>query len=159
MKAHVSLNVRNVAESVDFYRRFFGVEPVKLKADYAKFDLEHPALNFTMNERPSLPPGSLSHLGIQVESTEAVLAAKERLQAAGLVSMDEMDTTCCYALQDKIWVTDPDGHQWEVFHVLVGDTDVAEDAAAACCKPDRETEESSECRPGGPCCDPAGACC
>jgi hypothetical protein len=94
----------------------FGVVPVKVKPEYAKFDLEQPALNFTLNEGGEIS-GGINHLGIQVSSTKDVLQAKERLQQANLATFDEMDTNCCYARQDKIWVTSPDGHRWEVFTV------------------------------------------
>jgi catechol 2,3-dioxygenase-like lactoylglutathione lyase family enzyme len=147
-KLHVSLNVADVAASVEFYRKFFGAEPVKLKADYAKFDLAEPSVNFTLNQVPSMPGGTLNHLGIQVESTEVVLAARKRLQEAGLLTEDEMQTDCCYAFQDKIWVSDPDGHRWEVFHVLVADTDNRNEAAG-CCQP------ASEPTPVSACCQPA----
>lgn len=141
-KLHMSLNVADVAASVAFYRKFFGVEPVKFKADYAKFDLDEPSLNFTLNQVPSHPGGTLNHLGIQVESTDVVLSAKKRLQEAGLLTEDEMQTDCCYAFQDKIWVTDPDGHRWEVFHVLVADTDTPSQGAG-CCQPEPVIDAAS----------------
>jgi catechol 2,3-dioxygenase-like lactoylglutathione lyase family enzyme len=156
-KLHVSLNVADVAASVEFYRTFFGAEPVKLKADYAKFDLVEPLVNFTLNQVPSMRGGTLNHLGIQVESTEAVLAARKRLQEAGLLTEDEMQTDCCYAFQDKIWVSDPDGHRWEVFHILVADTENRNEAAgccqpapeptavSACCQPASETPSAPSC--------------
>lgn len=118
LKAHVALNVRDVARSIDFYRRMFGIEPVKVRAGYAKFDLENPPLNFTLNEVPADSRGALSHMGIQVASTADVLAMRERWAAAGLATRDEMGTSCCYAVQDKTWVRDPDGNEWEAFVVL-----------------------------------------
>src|SRR6185503_13395483 len=123
LKVHVALNVRNIEESVAFYRAMFGVEPAKLKPGYAKFDVSEPALNLTLNYiGPVADLGALNHLGIQVRSTEEVLAAKDRLTHAGLATFDEMSTDCCYALQDKVWVSDPNGYRWEVFVVKVGDT-------------------------------------
>jgi len=121
LKPHVAIHVRNLEQSIAFYRHLFGEDPVKVRPGYAKFDLDEPALNFTLNEGGEVN-GGINHLGIQVGSTEEVLAAKERLQSAGLATFDEMDTTCCYARQDKIWVTSPDGHRWEVFAVKA-DTD------------------------------------
>ena len=119
----VSLNVNNLDESVKFYRSMFGAEPVKLKPGYAKFDVAEPALNLTLNYNGEVKErGALNHLGIQVGSTEAVLEAKARLEKAGLATFDEINTDCCYALQDKVWVTDPNGYRWEVFVVKVGDT-------------------------------------
>ena len=123
LKVHVALNVNNLEESVKFYRSMFGAEPVKLKPGYAKFDVAEPALNLTLNYNGEVKErGALNHLGIQVGSTEAVLEAKERLEKAGLVTFDEINTDCCYALQDKVWITDPNGYRWEVFVVKVGDT-------------------------------------
>jgi len=138
MKVHVALNTPKFDESVRFYRTFLGLEPVKLKPGYAKFDVLEPALNLTLNVSPDVGAGALNHLGIQVASTAAVKAAAVRLQSEGLATFEEADTDCCYALQDKVWVTDPNGYKWEVFVVKVGDTKpeltAAEVAAAdACC--------------------------
>lgn len=118
LKAHLAINVNSVAESINFYRRFWGIEPSKVRPGYAKFDLQNPPLNFTLNEVPSSGRGALSHLGIQVGSTADVLATRERWQQLGLLPREEMQTSCCYALQDKAWVRDPDGNEWEVFVVL-----------------------------------------
>jgi catechol 2,3-dioxygenase-like lactoylglutathione lyase family enzyme len=117
-KVHIALNVKNLQESLAFYRALWGVEPVKLRTGYAKFDIAEPAVNLTLNENPVNGLGALNHLGIQVGSSEAVLAMRERLQARGLLTKDEMQTNCCYAIQDKIWMTDPNGYQWEVFVVI-----------------------------------------
>lgn len=123
LKTHVALNVTDTKKSVAFYQAMFGVAPVKHKVGYAKFDLDQPALNLTLNQSQNVKSkGALSHLGVQVSSTEDVRAALERFQKAGLKVREEENTECCYALQDKVWVTDPDGNQWEVFVVKVGDT-------------------------------------
>lgn len=123
LKTHVALNVTNIAKSVTFYQTMFGVIPVKHKVDYAKFDLANPPLNLTLNLAENIQPnGRLSHLGVQVASSQDVQAAIERFKAAGLTLFAEKDTNCCYALQDKVWVTDPDGNRWEIFVVKVGDT-------------------------------------
>jgi catechol 2,3-dioxygenase-like lactoylglutathione lyase family enzyme len=119
LKVHVSVNVRNVEKSIDFYRRMLGIEPSKVRTAYAKFDVQNPPLNLALNEVPDLAgAGALSHLGIQVGSTGDVLATRLRWERAGLVTRDEMQTSCCYAKQDKTWVQDPDGNEWEVFVVL-----------------------------------------
>jgi catechol 2,3-dioxygenase-like lactoylglutathione lyase family enzyme len=133
LKAHVSINVRNVERSVDFYRKMLGIEPSKVRTGYAKFDVHHPPLNLALNEVPDLAgAGALSHLGLQVSSTEDVLAIRTRWAEAGLVTRDEMKTDCCYATQDKTWVHDPDGNEWEAFVVLKDNLpEVA--GAAACC--------------------------
>jgi catechol 2,3-dioxygenase-like lactoylglutathione lyase family enzyme len=123
LKPHVSLKVSNLEQSVTFYRAMLGTEPVKYKTDYAKFDLDNPSLNLTLEASSSINPGgTLSHLGLQVESSEDVKNAISRFQQAGLATFEEKDTDCCYALQDKVWVTDPDGTSWEVFVVKVADT-------------------------------------
>ncbi len=132
MKVHVALNTPRFDESVRFYRTFLGLEPVKLKPGYAKFDVIEPGLNLTLNASKGIDsPGALNHLGIQVQSTDAVKAAAERLKAEGLATFEEENTDCCYALQDKVWVTDPNGYRWEVFVVKVGDTQPGVTAASS----------------------------
>lgn len=124
LKTHVALNVTNLEKSVTFYQAMFGVAPVKHKVDYAKFDLVNPQLNLTLNlAEKVLRSSTLSHLGVQVENSKDVQAAIHRFKEAGLATFEEKDTNCCYALQDKVWVSDPDGNRWEVFVVKVGDTD------------------------------------
>jgi predicted enzyme related to lactoylglutathione lyase len=137
MKTHLSINVSSVEESIKFYSRMFGVEPVKVRPDYAKFDISNPPLNFTMNQTIFERGGSLSHLGLQVETTEEVLDMTQRWANSGLVTLEEMKTDCCYALQDKTWVEDPDGNRWEVFTVLEN-TEGKPNAASACCGPSAE---------------------
>lgn len=118
LKIHVALNVHDVEESIAFYRKLFDVEPAKVRPGYAKFDVQFPPLNLSLNQSASLPAGRLSHLGIQVSSTQEVVSIRERWRKAGLLTRDEFQTTCCFALQDKSWVRDPDGNEWEVFVVL-----------------------------------------
>lgn len=118
LKAHLALNVRDVERSIEFYRKMLGLEPSKVRTGYAKFDVENPPLNLTLNQNHINEQGALSHLGLQVASTEDVLTVRERWAEAGLVTRDEMNTNCCYARQDKTWVHDPDGYEWEVFVVL-----------------------------------------
>jgi catechol 2,3-dioxygenase-like lactoylglutathione lyase family enzyme len=133
LKTHVALNATDINKSVAFYQAMFGVAPVKHKANYAKFDLDNPALNLTLNLSEKVEArGALSHLGIQVPSTEAVKAAVDRFTQVGLNLFEEKNTDCCYALQDKVWVTDPDGNQWEVFVVKVGDTAPEQNIGGAC---------------------------
>ena len=114
LKAHVSINVRNVERSTDFYRRMLGIEPLKVRTGYAKFDVTNPPLNLALSEVPELSDaGALSHLGIQVRSTDDVFSVRRRWADAGLITRDEMDTNCCYANQNKTWVRDPDGNLLE----------------------------------------------
>ena len=135
LKAHLALNVSDVTESIGFYRKLFGIEPSKVRTGYAKFDVQNPPLNFTLNQGSVPNRGALSHLGIQVSSTDDVLTTRQRWNEAGLLTRDEMQTNCCYATQDKTWVRDPDGNEWEVFVVL--EDNLPETAAAAgCCGTD-----------------------
>ena len=115
LRPHLALTVTDVERSIPFYEALFGVEPEKRRPGYAKFSVPEPALNFTLTEGRRSELGAFNHAGIQVQTTDDVLAAKERLTSAGLAAFDEMDTTCCYARQDKIWIRDPDGTPWEVF--------------------------------------------
>jgi catechol 2,3-dioxygenase-like lactoylglutathione lyase family enzyme len=138
LKAHLALNVRNVANSTDFYRKLLGIEPSKVRTGYAKFDVQNPPLNLTLNEVAFNGRGALSHLGIQVASTEDVLAMRQKWTASGLRTRDEMQTDCCYATQDKSWVRDPDGNEWEVFVVLKDN--LPETAACECGDRVAETE-------------------
>jgi catechol 2,3-dioxygenase-like lactoylglutathione lyase family enzyme len=118
VKAHLAIHVRNVERSIVFYRKMLGIEPSKVRRGYAKFDVQNPPLNFTLNEATFKEAGALSHMGIQMASTEDVLSMRNKWAEAGLVTRDEMQTECCYARQDKTWVQDPDGNEWEVFVVL-----------------------------------------
>jgi predicted enzyme related to lactoylglutathione lyase len=115
LRPHLALTVTDVERSIPFYEALFGIAPEKVKDGYAKFSVADPALNFTLNQGERAELGAFNHAGIQVASTDDVLAAKLRLVKSGLATFDEMDTTCCYARQDKIWVHDPDGTPWEVF--------------------------------------------
>lgn len=126
-KTHVSLNVRDIERSVAFYQAFFGVPAHKRRPGYANFDVARPPLKLALQEHaPQAGVGTLSHLGVQVGTAEEVQATRERLEASGLVSFDEGDTVCCYARQDKVWATDPDGNGWEVY-VLLDEMDEHED--------------------------------
>jgi catechol 2,3-dioxygenase-like lactoylglutathione lyase family enzyme len=129
---HLSLDVPDLAAATNFYRELFGVDPAKEKPGYAKFELADPPVALALQETGG---HGLSHLGIRVESAEEVAAASTRLADKGLVTFDERDTTCCYARQDKVWVSDPAGNRWEVYTVH---EDVEEEphehvAAGRCC--------------------------
>ena len=135
LKAHLALNVKNVEQSTVFYRKMLGIEPSKVRTGYAKFDVQNPPLNLTLNQVPFSERGALSHLGIQVASTDDVLAMRENWIEAGLITKDEMQTDCCYAVQDKTWVHDPDGNEWEVFVILEDNLPAASCEQSACCAP------------------------
>ncbi len=166
LKAHLALNVKSVEKSMEFYRKMLGLEPVKVRRGYAKFDVENPPLNLTLNEVPFKERGALSHLGIQLASTDDVLAMRRTWAERGLTTLDEMQTNCCYALQDKTWVHDPDGNEWEAFVVLednltetticcvsseiieqaeVANTVATVEENASCCAPAVATATSSSC--------------
>ena len=150
LKAHLALNVHDVERSVGFYRQMLGIEPSKVRTGYAKFDVENPPLNLTLNQHGFGERGALSHLGLQVSSTVDVLKVRERWAEAGLVTRDEMDTKCCYARQDKTWVHDPDGNEWEVFVVL---EDNLAETRTCCVAGEAEATANAESAPA-----PAGAC-
>jgi len=139
LKAHLALNVRDVENSIEFYTKMLGLEPSKVRTGYAKFDVQNPPLNLTLNQVPFTDSGALSHLGIQVATTEDVMAMKNRWEESGLAPREEIQTTCCYALQDKAWVHDPDGNEWEVFVVLednLAETTMKSEVAACGCVPE-----------------------
>jgi catechol 2,3-dioxygenase-like lactoylglutathione lyase family enzyme len=132
---HLSLDVPDLDGAVAFYSELFGREPAKQKPGYAKFELADPpvALALQQANRPAL-----SHLGIRVATTGEVDGAGTRLRQSGLVTLDERDTSCCYARQDKVWVADPAGNRWEIYTLL---EDVDDDhqhehsTSPACCTP------------------------
>ena len=134
---HISLRVRDLGRSVEFYRRFFG-EPRKLKHDYAKFVAADPEIHLALG--PGLKPvgasdaaSPLSHLGIRVGSIEEVGRWKEDVRGRGLAPEHEERGECCYALQEKFWLTDPDGNRWEIYTVLKDVETQDPVAASACC--------------------------
>ncbi|SFC95285.1 Catechol 2,3-dioxygenase [Bacillus sp. OV322] len=132
MNMHVGINVTNLAKSIEFYQKVFNEKPVKLKEDYAKFLLNDPGLNFTLNLKDSVSGNQVGHFGFQVEDANEVLHHKTRLEKEGFFTREEMDVTCCYATQDKFWVTDPDGNEWEFFFTK-GDADNVDTADKSCC--------------------------
>jgi catechol 2,3-dioxygenase-like lactoylglutathione lyase family enzyme len=117
-RVQLALNVNDLEESVAFYTKLFGTEPAKLRPGYANFAIAEPPLKLILMENPG-QGGSLNHLGIEVADTDAVDAEQTRLARAGLASIAERDTTCCYARQNKFWVESaPNGERWEVYTVL-----------------------------------------
>jgi catechol 2,3-dioxygenase-like lactoylglutathione lyase family enzyme len=116
MRPHLSLDVRNVPASVEFYQKVFNVPPQKQAEDYAKFDLTAPALNLSLVSSTG-KVSVVNHLGIEVHSTAEIAAWKQRLQEVGVLAKVEEDIACCFARQDKLWFADPDGNAWEIFTV------------------------------------------
>jgi catechol 2,3-dioxygenase-like lactoylglutathione lyase family enzyme len=121
-RVQLALNVSDLEASVAFYSKMFGTVPHKRRPGYANFAITEPPLKLVLievsaDQRSTGTTGALNHLGVEVESVEAVDAAASRLKDAGLAAFDERDTTCCYALQDKVWVHDPAGAPWEIYTV------------------------------------------
>lgn len=117
MRIQLALNVKDIDAAVDFYTKMFGAPPAKRKPGYANFALDAPPLKLVLFEQPDAPE-RLNHLGVEVFDADQVGAATERLKAAGLSHLVEDETTCCYAKQDKVWASEPDGLRWEWYRVL-----------------------------------------
>lgn len=134
MRPHISINVRDVSQSVDFYRRIFGASPQKETAGYAKFDLVRPPLNFSLlSGGPHI--SRVNHLGIEVDSPAELAQWETRLREQGLLDSVERAADCCFAVQDKLWFTDPDGNRWEVFRVLEQLPVAGAEEPRSCCLP------------------------
>ena len=136
-RVQLALDVDDVDQAVAFYSRLLGVEPAKRRPGYANFAVADPPLKLVLLENPGRG-GALNHLGVEVGSSEQVDAETARLRAAGLLTRQQTATTCCYATQDKVWATGPDGERWEVYTVLADSQEFgvpSEDAqpAPACC--------------------------
>ena len=140
-RVQLALNVSDVDAAVEFYSRLFGASPAKRRPGYANFAIDEPALKLVLIENAEAP-ATLNHLGVEVGSPDAVAAAHGRLAGQGLETATEDNVSCCYAVQDKVWVSDPDGAPWEIYTVL-GDadtmgcgpteSDAADAAGAVCC--------------------------
>ena len=116
-RVQLALNVDDLAQAVAFYAALFNTEPAKMKPGYANFAIAEPPLKLVLIENPG-QGGTLNHLGVEVESSQAVHAEIGRLSGAGMFTDEEIGTTCCFATQDKVWVAGPSGEKWEVYTVL-----------------------------------------
>jgi len=155
---HVALRVHDVRRSIDFYTAFLGLEPTKVRADYAKFTLASPPLVLSLSAAPGRArhspegTGALSHLGFQVAGERELAEARERIARAGLgIALDERGVTCCYAVQNKFWVTDPDGNAWELYRFVEDaassrGADPTADAGSCCATP--SVSETGACETG-----------
>jgi catechol 2,3-dioxygenase-like lactoylglutathione lyase family enzyme len=151
-RVQLALNVSDLDQAIDFYSKLFDASPAKLRPGYANFAIADPPLKLVLIESPepraSGVTGALNHLGVEVESPDEVRDASARLSEEGLATADQCGTTCCYAVQDKVWVEDPDGAAWEVYTVLADaraesgirgdgscctDVEAAPDGASVCC--------------------------
>ena len=138
-RVQLALNVSDIDTAVEFYSKLFATEPAKRRPGYANFAIAEPPLKLVLIEGGGVP-GTMNHLGVEVETTDDVASAQQRLSADGLVTATEDQVACCYALQDKVWVDAPDGEPWEIYTVL-GDVEhpagelrtVEPDADAMCC--------------------------
>ena len=158
-RVQLALNVDNLDEAVAFYSKLFNSQPAKLKDGYANFAVADPALKLVLLENPG-QGGTINHLGVEVDSSDTVHAEITRLAGEGLFTDEEIGTTCCFATQDKVWVTGPGGEKWEVYTVLAdSDTFGASpqhadpDAAATVCCGDAAGER------GGAAGEPMASCC
>jgi catechol 2,3-dioxygenase-like lactoylglutathione lyase family enzyme len=169
-RMHVSIYVTDIASTVNFYSTFFGQPATKVKKGYAKYELTNPGLIISFVENPERVSGNFGHLGIQVGSKEEMDSKLETARTQGIVSLEEIGTACCYAVQDKFWVTDPDGVQWEVYYfhedVEFNDPKYSNEDNSACCMPEQaetvveakpkikmvDLSNSNSCEPGSGCC-------
>jgi catechol 2,3-dioxygenase-like lactoylglutathione lyase family enzyme len=146
-RAQLALRVADLEGSIAFYSKLFGAEPAKRRPGYANFALTEPPLKLVLIEGEAGQETRLDHLGVEVETTEEVTAATRRLSEAGLATFEENDTSCCYALQDKVWVTGPGKEPWEVY-VVKADADhlgkSAQNTTACCSSSQTETTAAGE---------------
>jgi catechol 2,3-dioxygenase-like lactoylglutathione lyase family enzyme len=136
-RVQLALRVADLEASIAFYSKFLGAEPAKRREGYANFAVAEPPLKLVLIEGDAGQDTRLDHLGVEVASTDEVTAATTRLKDAGLAAFEENDTSCCYALQDKVWVTGPGGEPWEVYVVKADADTLGKSAGAAtpqaCC--------------------------
>jgi catechol 2,3-dioxygenase-like lactoylglutathione lyase family enzyme len=152
-RVQLALNVTNLEEAIGFYSKLFGTNPAKVRPGYANFAVTHPPLKLVLIEDAAEVPGSINHLGIEVETSEEVAAAQARLAASDLQTAAEEQVACCYAVQDKVWVDGPGGQPWEIYTVLAdtemppGQLRAADPSGAACCAtgPDLAADPASSC--------------
>ncbi|SED19158.1 ArsI/CadI family heavy metal resistance metalloenzyme [Streptomyces melanosporofaciens] len=146
-RVQLALNVADLEGSIAFYSRLFGVEPAKRRPGYANFAISEPPLKLVLIEGQPGQDTRLDHLGVEVTSTDQVLAAAGRLNDAGLATFEENDTSCCYALQDKVWVHGPGKEPWEVYVVKadaeqMGKSPAVENGPGGCCGEQEDGDKS-----------------
>ena len=150
-RVQLALRVADLEGSVAFYSKLFGTEPAKRRPGYANFAIAEPPLKLVLIEGAPGEPTRMDHLGGEVETPAEVAAATARLAADGLPTRTEQDTACCYAVQDKVWVTGPGAEPWEVY-VVKGDADVLDKAAdSVCCAPAASTTAAASSAATGCC--------
>jgi catechol 2,3-dioxygenase-like lactoylglutathione lyase family enzyme len=139
-RLQLALNVSDLDSAVAFYTEYFNTQPAKLRPGYANFAIEEPPLKLVLFEGAG-EPGTINHLGIEVDTTDEVARATQRLSSKGMEVDIENQTTCCFAVQDKVWVDGPDGTRWETYVVLSDVTDTAEESATTCCTAESQSVE------------------
>ena len=152
-RLHIHVSVDDLATSIRFYNALFGAEPTVHKADYAKWLLDDPRVNFAISQRGARP--GLDHLGIQAENADELAELKQRIDAAGMAALSEEGATCCYAKSDKHWVQDPSGIAWETYHTLDSAPTYNDAPLAAAANPDSCCAPSSNAISAAACCAPA----
>ncbi|SEB40832.1 Glyoxalase/Bleomycin resistance protein/Dioxygenase superfamily protein [Amycolatopsis tolypomycina] len=156
-RVQLALRVGDLEGSIDFYSKLFGTEPAKLRPGYANFAIAEPALKLVLLEGEPGQATVMDHLGVEVESTDQVSEASKRLTGEGLETLTEDNTTCCYAVQDKVWVHGPGQEPWEVYTVKADSSTFGADSAALatpadCCTPDAETGQVDKAAQPEGCC-------
>ena len=147
----LALRVPDLDASVAFYSKLFGTEPAKLRDGYANFAITEPPLKLVLIEGTAGEDTRLDHLGVEVESTESVHAATTRLSEAGLATTEENDTSCCYALQDKVWVHGPGQEPWEVYVVKADADTLTKQQGSTCCTTPADSDAKEPAAAGGCC--------
>lgn len=151
-RVQLALNVENLDEAIGFYSKLFNATPAKTRPGYANFAIAEPPLKLVLLEKPG-HGGSLNHLGVEVESTDLVDAEQRRLAESGLASVDERGTECCYAKQDKFWVTgSPSGERWEIYTVLADSAVMGCDATDGAACASTAHADSDAAKAGAGCC-------
>ncbi len=154
-RLQLALNVTNIDSAVNFYTKLFGTAPQKRQPGYANFAIADPPLKLVLFENPDAVGGSVNHLGVEVGSTDEVVSATARLQAAELPTEVQEQTDCCFALQDKVWTSGPDNEKWEIY-VVHSDTQpevVTPASTSSCCVPTAANlEPAPSAQAGSVCC-------
>jgi lactoylglutathione lyase len=156
-RVQLALNVSNLDEAIKFYSTLFKTEPAKIRAGYANFAVSDPPLKLVLIENPG-EPGTINHLGVEVFSTQEVTEASRYLAEQGLVTDIEVQTTCCFAVQDKVWVQGPDAARWEVYTVLADAPVESVLSGDATCCADTSDAMSAQTSPDVKASTPAACC-
>ena len=158
-RVQLALNVADLNESIDFYSKLFGMAPAKVRPGYANFAIDEPPLKLVLMEGGE--PGTINHLGVEVATTDEVTAATSRLSGEGMATLVEEQTSCCFAVQDKVWVDSPEGPAWEIYTVLADTETMGGDER--CCTTESialtTAPQLIELSSAGQACTPDSGCC